>query len=366
MINAGAASVMPQSQIEFDALFYQNALQPDISESLQPSCYGIAQGDEFSTNNALSLSTAFASCFPGGDVDIFSNISNTCETFSPAGPYMTIDTDESGALNRSFSSKIGVPRTNQVHETSFCSSHWTMPMDSRAMSCYDTERGPLDEGSANDLLFPTNFNDDQRNRTSDILMDPEYVQNIRMISALRHNPGFEETISSTLKFLSDHHTRPSTPLPDPYRNTMTCSMTAMLLAFLANATCIGFSINDLRAHKSPFYNASASPSDDPHTLLDAARKPWIPIYLQPSLPQILYPHHPYLDLLPFPALRARAIMLGAAKPQLFCPMALKKDVFKEGLACLRDDERGNRQPWDMASWKTAPWFASKWRLLLGY
>ncbi|KAF9889380.1 hypothetical protein FE257_007490 [Aspergillus nanangensis] len=66
-----------------------------------------------------------------------------------------------------------------------------------------------------------------------------------------------------------------------------------------------------------------------------------------------------LDLLPLPALRRRAIMLAATAPTLLDPVELKKDIVMQGGIICQGE-----QPWDMRSWVAAPWFKSKWRLLL--
>ncbi|PMD45909.1 hypothetical protein L207DRAFT_523369 [Hyaloscypha variabilis F] len=180
-------------------------------------------------------------------------------------------------------------------------------------------------------------------------------------------PGVDALASAVSNFLNSGQFRPSIrrfPLPDPYSNHLNCVQTAILLPYLHNARCIGLDIHDLIAMKSIFYRPNTTMADDPASLLLEARKPWIPAHLQPTLPQILFPHHPYLDLLPFPALRERAITFAA----MFNAMDLKLDVFREGLACSpksRNNEYlGNNQPWDIRSWEVKPWFLRKWRLLL--
>ena len=100
-------------------------------------------------------------------------------------------------------------------------------------------------------------------------------------------------------------------------------------------------------------------SDDPQVLIKNASNPSTPTHLQPTLPQILFPHHPLLDLLPLPALRTRAVMLAATAPTLIDAVDLKRDIVgNAGIVC-----RGE-QPWDMHSWVAAPWFLRKWKLLL--
>lgn len=187
-------------------------------------------------------------------------------------------------------------------------------------------------------------------------------------------PALEVMIAAISKFIGwcrlhpGSHGPPICPIPNVYSNYIHCVQTSTMLAYLHNASCIDLSIKDLLEMKSPFYRPNTAMADDPTALLAAARRPWIPTHLQPTLPQILFPHHPYLDLIPFPTLRARIITLANTAPWMFNPMELKKDIFSEGLSCRPDIPRtniyGNGQPWDVRSWQAAPWFMMKWRLLM--
>jgi len=78
---------------------------------------------------------------------------------------------------------------------------------------------------------------------------------------------------------------------------------------------------------------------------------------------VLIKHPPYLDLLPFPVLRDRAITLGAASPEVFDPWELKRDIFMEGVVFKRGTP--GVKPWEVGSWEARPWFVRKWRLLIG-
>lgn len=188
------------------------------------------------------------------------------------------------------------------------------------------------------------------------------------------SPALDVMIAATSKFLNwcrlhpGSHGPPICPVPDMYSNYIHCFQTSTMLAYLHNASCIDLSIKDLLEMKSPFYRPNTTMADDPTSLITAARKPWIPIHLQPTLPQILFPHHPYLDLIPFPTLRARIITLANTSPWMFNPMELKKDIFSEGLFCFPNrgniNIQGSGQPWDVRSWQAAPWFVRKWRLLM--
>ena len=161
-------------------------------------------------------------------------------------------------------------------------------------------------------------------------------------------------------------------LPDPYTNSIRHNQNSMLNAALHNARAIGISLHNLLTSKpsSPFYRP-INAADDPTALLAAARRPSFPENLQPTLPQILYPHHAFLDLLPFPVLRARAIALAGRNPQIYDSWDLKKDIMLGGLLCWRPERcsdgvgsGSSGQPWDIGSWEVAPWFLKKWRMLM--
>lgn len=192
---------------------------------------------------------------------------------------------------------------------------------------------------------------------------PAFPTLISQASSSSHTTA--EIIISISKFLYGRPL-PITPLTPPppshFLNYIQTTYTSTLYAYFYNSLSIGVSVSDVLSHKSPFFNANASLSSDPQLLLAEARKPWIPEHLQPTLSQVLIPHHPYLDLLPFPTLRDRAITLGVSRPDLFDAMDLKRDIFMDGLYCHRG---GGRQPWDGRSWEARPWFLEKWKLLIG-
>ncbi|KAK6835808.1 hypothetical protein RU639_002134 [Aspergillus parasiticus] len=179
-----------------------------------------------------------------------------------------------------------------------------------------------------------------------------------------HVPSVEEHRSNesipSLSLTSDP------TLPDLYQNTLELTHTMLLRACLHNAQSLGISIRQFFSYEcmslcSPFYRANTTMSDDPQALIKSVSSPFTPAHLQPTLPQILFPHHPILDLLPLPALRTKAVMLAATAPTLIDAVDLKRDIVERaGIVC-----RGE-QPWDMRSWVAAPWFLKKWKLLLGH
>ncbi|KAF7171089.1 hypothetical protein CNMCM5623_003545 [Aspergillus felis] len=153
-------------------------------------------------------------------------------------------------------------------------------------------------------------------------------------------------------------------VPPPLFNTYTLLLTACVY----NAAALGISIDQFSSYNcmslsSPFYRPYTAMSVDPSSLLATVTRPGIPVHLRPTLPQILFPHHPLLDLLPLPALRAKAITFSATAPSLLDAVEFKRDIVERGgIVCSPESARG-MQPWDMRAWTIAPWFSRKWRLL---
>ncbi|KAJ5483167.1 hypothetical protein N7530_002413 [Penicillium desertorum] len=153
-------------------------------------------------------------------------------------------------------------------------------------------------------------------------------------------------------------TSPDAPLYNTY--------TRLLAACVYNAAALGISVDEFSSYNcmslcSPFYRPDTDMSDDPRSLIAAVTNSAIPVHLQPTLPQILFPHHPLFDLLPLPALRARAITLAATAPSLLDLVDFKRDIVeKGGIQC---STTWGSQPWDVHTWTIAPWFSRKWRQL---
>lgn len=164
--------------------------------------------------------------------------------------------------------------------------------------------------------------------------------------------------------------------PSPYLNTLDISRTRTLAACIHNARSMGFTegnvIKPFCIAPSLFYRHH-SPGDDKLALLASVSDPSIPSHLRPTLPQVLYPHPAFIDLIPLPEFRNRVILSAAKRgweevgkmgQGLF---ELKKDIFEDGLSC-RSAEHGEdaqrTQPWDMRSWRASTWFTKKWSGLM--
>ncbi|GAW16589.1 hypothetical protein ANO14919_060210 [Xylariales sp. No.14919] len=155
------------------------------------------------------------------------------------------------------------------------------------------------------------------------------------------------------------------------RGSLEDNSTAVFRACMLNAMCIGIDIAELlyceRPCMSPFYRPRAQMSEDPAALVAASSHDSLPIALKPTLAQILIPHHASLDLIPLPRLRERAILMCTALPRVFSLWEMKLDIYtRNALVCHDHDSSGGSvsQPWDMRSWQAAPWFLSKWKMVV--
>lgn len=189
-----------------------------------------------------------------------------------------------------------------------------------------------------------------------------------VIQYLEHDvPGSSLFLPSSQQLALRNSSNRQPSLPNPYANLISPPNTSIITAFAYNARCLRIKRTDLLTNypRSPFYRHT-SPSDSAASLISSISIPNLPPHLQLTLPQVLFPHHAYLDLLPFPVLRARAITWAATTPQIFDPRELKLDIVMGGLVCWSERERGGRgMTWDARSWTVAPWFLRKWRLLMG-
>ncbi|KAH8888463.1 hypothetical protein GQ53DRAFT_239913 [Thozetella sp. PMI_491] len=157
---------------------------------------------------------------------------------------------------------------------------------------------------------------------------------------------------------------PQSYLPDLLMNNINLSRFTTYTAYFNNALSLYLNIPEILTPEcvSRFYRP-IGPGDDPKQVMASASDPSIPRHLQPTLPQVLFKHHPWIDLIPFPSLRARLIVMTSTMPHIFSLSEFKQDLYmKEALVCWRT--RGDGQPWDMRSWEAQPWFLAKWKMLV--
>lgn len=160
-------------------------------------------------------------------------------------------------------------------------------------------------------------------------------------------------------------------LPDIRMNTIQLTAMSFVAACISNAAMLGLSPAELmnKQSQSPFYHADISNE----AAKTACSKDFIHLkpQLRPSATQLLHPHHPYFDILPFPAFRNCAIQLLQVQPSPFDPDELCQDLKNDGLICWGSTEKDGRPstgsgvPWDIRSWEMQSWFHKKWWMLIG-
>ncbi|OQD87293.1 hypothetical protein PENANT_c006G07748 [Penicillium antarcticum] len=156
---------------------------------------------------------------------------------------------------------------------------------------------------------------------------------------------------------------PSPPI-ESLMNALQTPHDTMWIAILNNALCLGFDVGRLAAcsmtYVSPFFK-SISAQDSAQDLVVSTFNSSIPIHLQPTMAQILVPHHASLDLIPMPLLRERAIMMCYAMPHAYSLWDFKLDIYtRHALICHRYRPDSDCQSWDPRSWEGMPWFLKKW------
>ena len=151
-------------------------------------------------------------------------------------------------------------------------------------------------------------------------------------------------------------------LGSPLATCIRIPKVSLHVACTENAKLIGVAIARLRNHRcgsdslpSPFYRPLPQPSYEsplrPNSNLKAD--------LQPCELQIMHPHELYIDTVPFPAFRERALALLTLHPPAFDEAELIHDIDSGAWHCW-----GNA-PWDSKSWEVEAWFLRKWWMLTG-
>ncbi|KAH6679797.1 hypothetical protein B0J14DRAFT_559100 [Halenospora varia] len=156
--------------------------------------------------------------------------------------------------------------------------------------------------------------------------------------------------------------------PNPLGRTLTLQKTSTMEAYLIVASSLKMHIPDLffETCQSPFYSPNNATMENTDSLIMSYVGKVAPD-LQPTPAQLIYPHHPWLDLVPFPMLRERALVFSAMDPPAFDLYDLKMDIcMNNGMFCWRNAGKiGDGHAWDKRSWEAEPWFLKKWWILLG-
>ena len=155
----------------------------------------------------------------------------------------------------------------------------------------------------------------------------------------------------------------SQALPGPQQTHIRINQVSFFGACLTNLSMLGLSLEaaSLDDCSSPFFR-SGIPIDQTCKMNFKHLK----ADLQPRHAQIYFNHHPYLDVIPFPEFRERAITFLSMPEPYFDEDELCLDLLNDGIICWGSDSgAGSGAPWDARSWEVTPWFIRKWWMLLG-
>ena len=171
--------------------------------------------------------------------------------------------------------------------------------------------------------------------------------------------------------LQDANKESVASLPDIRRNNIRIKQVQFVAACVANASSLGLSLEGLNCDsgKSPFFRDSVSESTAKTACLGDF--PDVKTHLRPCATQLMYRHHPYIDVLPFPTFRERLIKLACAEEPMVDEEEMCKDLENDGLICWGSSlgggsaATGSGAPWDIRSWEAQDWFMKKWWILIG-
>lgn len=152
------------------------------------------------------------------------------------------------------------------------------------------------------------------------------------------------------------------PPPDPALDGIFLSRQSQIEVVFYNCMKIGVTIEELMKPtcQSPWYSSTPL-STSASAALTLGR---VPPDLFPTPAQLRYPHHPFIDTIPFPWFRERAITLASMDPPAYNRRELKKDILRGGLIVWRSRGKEEGLPWDRRNWEVQPWFWEKWGWLV--
>lgn len=173
-------------------------------------------------------------------------------------------------------------------------------------------------------------------------------------------------------------------LPDIYTNKITLKSSSWMSASVANAEFLRIPLelllvdnsespftqqsNSISSPDTRFVNNDASSASTQEQVAVPFRVKEITSDMAPTAVQCTKSHHPYLDLIPWPSFRSKAIIATCVTPPLIDEEDLCLDLMNNAMRCwgsMRSQHgRGEGAPWDMRSWEAAPWFIEKWATLI--
>lgn len=183
-------------------------------------------------------------------------------------------------------------------------------------------------------------------------------------------PSFTRSASILGPLVQDYQTA-TTSFPDTY--LLPIPALTLMRACLTNATRLGivFMLWDSTSI-SPFYTGGVRPNFDQasgcsatstSTGIDIAT---LPENLRPTRTQQLLPHHPLIDILPWPTVRNKLIMFFA-QPEELRPAQLGMEQLVEDF----EDEvegvvvkAGGAEPWEAHTWEVGKALEKRWWFVL--
>ena len=191
------------------------------------------------------------------------------------------------------------------------------------------------------------------------------------IAGVEHNDEKPALRTDKILLLQNRNRHPQESLPDIYKNNIRIKQFLFVAALAANAESLGLNIEITtpRNAESPFFKPSMS--EEVAKAACTTEFSNLKTHLQPCASQVIYSHHPYIDLLPFPTFRERIIKLNYTETPMIDERELCKDLQNDGLICWGSSlgggssATGSGSPWDIRSWEAQPWFLKKWWILLG-
>ncbi|KAI1357483.1 hypothetical protein F5Y08DRAFT_324211 [Xylaria arbuscula] len=161
-------------------------------------------------------------------------------------------------------------------------------------------------------------------------------------------------------------------VPDPYMNTLRVERLCTLQALERNCMMIGITreMCCLADSISPFFRHVSPDIASNNIIVRSVQRIFHTVKpdLRPCSVQITENHHPYIDVLPFPTVRANLIRsMGSIDEDEFFIDSLSGLVCWGGTGVSRRDSAGagTGTPWDTRSWEAKEWFVQKWWFVVG-
>lgn len=171
--------------------------------------------------------------------------------------------------------------------------------------------------------------------------------------------------------LRNLNTHLANSLPDIHKNNIRMKQFLFVAALAANAESLGLTFDNTTPEDAMSHFFRASVSEEVAKTSCTSEFSNLKRNLQPCVSQIMYSHHPYIDLLPFPTFRERVIKLTCTETPMIDENELCSDLQNDGLICWGSSlgggssATGSGSPWDIRSWEAQPWFLKKWWIVLG-